>query len=155
MIQDYVESICVIKFVRWYFLSKCLDNKPQNHYTSKPFHTYSYILRCSEPPTQILLESLTPFKRDSRCAQVPFAGTSEVVVQASVARLERPNHPRSGTPNVSSSVHTRSCTNQMIPVNKATLITTELRSRVWQPLSKSLHISSTCDNLRSKNIAYT
>jgi hypothetical protein len=37
---------------------------------------------------------------------------------------------------------------------KITFITTQLRSSVWQSLSRSFHILSTYDNLRSKNITY-
>ena len=37
---------------------------------------------------------------------------------------------------------------------KAIFITTQLRSSVWWLLSKSIHISSTCDNLMSKDTTY-
>ena len=37
---------------------------------------------------------------------------------------------------------------------KTTFITTQLRSSVWWLLSKSIHILSTCDNLRSKDTIY-
>ena len=37
---------------------------------------------------------------------------------------------------------------------KTTFITIQLRSRVWWPLSKSIHILSTYDNLRFKDTAY-
>jgi hypothetical protein len=38
---------------------------------------------------------------------------------------------------------------------RTTFMTTQLRSSVWWLLSRSVHILSTCDNLRSKDIAYT
>ena len=37
---------------------------------------------------------------------------------------------------------------------KTTFITAQLRSSVWWLLSKSIHILSTCDNLRSKDTTY-
>ena len=37
---------------------------------------------------------------------------------------------------------------------KTTFITTQLRSSVWWLLSKSIHILSTCDNLKSKDTTY-
>ena len=37
---------------------------------------------------------------------------------------------------------------------KTTFITTQLRSSVWWLLNKSVHILSTCDNLRFKDTAY-
>ena len=37
---------------------------------------------------------------------------------------------------------------------KTTFITTQLRSSVWWLLSKSVHILSTCDNLRFKDTTY-
>jgi len=37
---------------------------------------------------------------------------------------------------------------------KTTFITTQLRSSIWWLLSKSIHILSICDNLRSKDTTY-
>ena len=37
---------------------------------------------------------------------------------------------------------------------KTTFITTQLQSSIWWLLSKSIHILSTCDNLRSKDTTY-
>ena len=37
---------------------------------------------------------------------------------------------------------------------KTTFITTQLRSSIWWLLGKSIHILSTCDNLRFKDTAY-